>query len=236
MLFMEKKFNILIVDDDRTLTPLVQEYLTAKGMSVAMCHNGDEGLKAFRAGKFDLCVLDVKMPMKDGFTLAREIGEWAPHIPFIFLSSQSEKDSRIRGLTLGADDYILKPFSMEELYLRITAILRRVGPQQHPGKEEVRIYRVGKYKFNPMTRELSIRENVQKMTDTEARLLEFFLKNEGMMIDRKLALKQIWGDDDFLRGRSLNVYVSKLRQFLKNDPAIEILNRHGEGYRLVVKE
>ncbi|HFA47618.1 MAG TPA: response regulator transcription factor, partial [Bacteroidetes bacterium] len=143
---MKTNHNVLLVDDDRTFTPLVQEYLTAKGMDVAMKHNGDDGLSAFLAGDFDLCVLDVKMPMKDGFTLAQEIRERDAKVPFIFLSAQTEKESRIKGLLLGADDYITKPFSMEELYLRIAAVLRRVGQQQQQRSETPLLFEIGKYR------------------------------------------------------------------------------------------
>ncbi|MEZ4954375.1 MAG: response regulator transcription factor [Saprospiraceae bacterium] len=232
---METQPKVLLVDDDRTFTPLIQEYLTAKGMVVEMRHNGDDGLAAFLSGNFHLCVLDVKMPMKDGFTLAQEIRERDAHMPFIFLSAQSEKESRIKGLLLGADDYITKPFSMEELFLRITAILRRVGVQQQQQRETPQVYQVGKFTFSPTTRELTADGFLQKMTGTEAKLLEMFLENESGTIEREQALRRVWGDEDYLRGRSLNVYVSKLRHFLKDDPRIEILNRHGEGYRLVVR-
>ncbi len=231
---MTDKINILLVDDDRTFTPLIQEYLVAKGMSVVLKHNSDEGLSAFRDHTFDLCVLDVKMPMKDGFTLAHEIRERNSQVPFVFLSGQTEKDYRIKGLTLGADDYITKPFSMEELYLRIMAILRRSGYQQQR-IAKTQLLHVGRYSFNPISRELTLDSLVQKLTGTEARLLEMFLESETGAIERDAALKRVWGDEDYLRGRSLNVYVSKLRHYLKDDPAIEILNVHGTGYQLVVR-
>ncbi len=226
--------RILLVDDDRAFTPLVQEYLTAKGVEVEMKHSGEEGKTAFLQGRFDLCVLDVKMPITDGFTLAQEIRSRDPHMPIIFLSAQAEKDYRIKGLTLGADDYMTKPFSMEELFLRIHAVLRRTVAQQQHRRESVPWHELGRYRFNPVSRELHLHTAVRKLTGTEARLLEMFLESPDGVIDREPALKRVWGDDDGMRGRSLNVYVSKLRRYLKDDPDIEILNVHGTGYRLVV--
>lgn len=228
--------HILVVDDDTTLSPFVQEYLESKGLSVSLAHTGEAGLHAFRQGRFDLCVLDVKMPFKDGFTLAEEIRQLDADVAFIFLSSNADKAHRIRGLSLGADDYIPKPFSMEELYLRIAAILRRVGKQQENARpEKDAIYRIGHYRFSPKHQELSLEEDTYKLTGLENRLLELFAAAPSGTIDREKTLQAIWGDEDYLRGRSLNVYVSKLRKLLEKDPEIEILNIHGSGYRLNAK-
>jgi two-component system, OmpR family, response regulator len=224
--------SILLVDDDRAFSPLVKEYLEAKGMQVSLKHNAEEGLKAFREGAFDICALDVKMPMKDGFALAREIRAFDDRIPLLFLTGQTEKEDRIKGLSLGADDYVTKPFSMEELFLRIQAILRRAGAAASRQRETV--YSLGSYRFNPASRDLSGLEETVKLTGIEARLLLLFLESESGLVKREEALKKIWSDEDLLRGRSLNVYVSKLRQYLKDDPGIEILNVHGEGYRLIL--
>jgi two-component system OmpR family response regulator len=227
--------TILLVDDDRTFVPLVGEYLESKGLRVALRHSGDEGLDAFRRGQFDLCVLDVKMPLKDGFRLAEEIRALAPGVPLIFLTGETAKEQRIRGLTIGADDYVTKPFSMEELFLRIMAIWRRVGQQAQRKRQENPVFQVGAYQFNAASRELTLATQTTKLSAIEARLLQLFCESENGIITRETALRKIWGDDDMLRGRSLNVYVSKLRQYLKDDPAIEILNVHGEGYQLVVR-
>lgn len=232
---MSENPKILLVDDDRTFIPLVQEYLTAKAMDVVLCYNAFEGLEAFKSQHFDLCVLDVKMPMKDGFEMAAEIRELNALIPFIFLTAQTEKDDRIKGLNLGADDYVLKPFSMEELFLRIKAILRRVGIQRQVQLENPSSFRIGAFEFHPQSRELMLGEKMHKLTAIEAKLLELFLETETGLIQREQALKRVWGDEDSMRGRSLNVYVSKLRQILKADPNIEILNVHGSGYRLSVR-
>ncbi len=232
---MAEKSNILLVDDERQFSAMTQEYLEAKGLQVVLRHSGDEGLTTFKEQDFDLCILDVKMPMKDGFTLAEEIRELNEHVPIIFLTGQTEKEHRIKGLTLGADDYITKPFSMEELFLRARNILKRAGTQAQTRKEQSK-YRVGIYDFDATTRELTLNHNIIKLTAIEAKLLQMFCENENGMIERNLALKRIWGDDDFLRGRSLNVYVSKLRTFLKEDDKIEILNVHGVGYKMVIRQ
>lgn len=225
----------MLVDDDRQFSVLTQEYLEAKGFAVALRHSGEEGLQEFKAGRYDLCILDVRMPMKDGFTLAGEIRELDEQVPIIFLTGQTEKEHRIKGLTLGADDYITKPFSMEELFLRVNAILKRAGFRQQEEKEERREYELGRYRFNAYTRELILGDTDIKLTAIESKLLQAFCDDAEGLIDRRLVLKRIWGDEDYLRGRSLNVYVSKLRQLLKEDPNIEILNVHGVGYRMVVK-
>lgn len=231
---MEAAYRILMVDDDRTFSVLTQEYLEAKGLKVSLLHNGDDGLTTFRKADFDLCILDVKMPLKDGFTLAGELRSWRPEIPIIFLTGQTEKEHRIKGFLVGADDYITKPFSMEELYLRVSAVMRRVQVQEK-AKQEIGPYRVGVYSFDARTRELALGGQTAKMSAIEARLLQLFCDSPAGMIEREAALRQIWDDEDMLRGRSLNVYVSKLRQYLKEDPAIEILNVHGVGYQLVVR-
>lgn len=232
---MEAAYRILMVDDDRTFSVLTQEYLEAKGLKVLLLHNGDDGLTSFRKADFDLCILDVKMPMKDGFTLAGELRALRPEIPIIFLTGQTEKENRIKGFTVGADDYITKPFSMEELFLRVSAVMRRVQVQEK-AKLEIGPYQVGTYLFDARTRELALDGKIAKMSAIEASLLQLFCDSPAGMIERETALRQIWDDEDMLRGRSLNVYVSKLRQYLKDDPAIEILNVHGIGYQLVVRK
>ncbi len=227
--------QILLVDDDKAFSALTAEFLETKNLDVTLRHSGDDGLSAFRSNQFDLCIFDVKMPMKDGFTLAREIRQANNHVPIIFLTGQTEKSQRIEGFHAGADDYVTKPFSMEELHLRIAAILRRTVRQQDQASQEIATYEVGLYHFNPHSRELTLHGNLLKMTAIEARLLELFCQSKNGLIDRTTALRRIWSDDDLVRGRSLNVYVSKLRQYFREDPRIEILNVHGEGYRLVVR-
>lgn len=226
--------HILLVDDERQFSQMTTEYLEARGYQVRMAHSGDEGLKSFREDAFDLCILDVKMPMKDGFTLAGEIREINADVPIIFLTGQTDKEHRIKGLTIGGDDYITKPFSLEELVLRIENILKRIRIQMVT-RAKSQYFEIGRFHFNPNTRELKLEGEPVGLTGIEARLLRLFCESEDGMVSRDLALKRIWGDDDYLRGRSLNVYVSKLRNYLKQDPRIEILNVHGVGYKMVVR-
>jgi two-component system, OmpR family, response regulator len=225
--------QLLLVDDDLTLSPLTREYLEAKGYHVTLRHSGDEGLAAFKSGKFDACILDVRMPLKDGFALAADIRQIEPDMPVLFLTGAVQKEDRIRGLALGADDYITKPFSMEELYLRVRNILKRSVVQQK--NNEKAIHEIGLYRFDTGARELHGPEQTLKLTAMEARLLQLFCESDHGIIRRDTALQRIWGDEDMLKGRSLNVYVSKLRTFLAADERIEILNVHGEGYQLVLR-
>jgi two-component system OmpR family response regulator len=232
---MKKKVHILFVDDERQFSAMTQEYLESKGFRVSLRHSGDQGLAAFKNGDYDLCILDVRMPLKDGFTVAQEIRSLNEHIPFIFLTGQTQKEDRIRGLSLGADDYITKPFSMEELYLRIHNIMRRVRFEQEERSRQAK-YELGQYAFDATTRELSAGNGITRLTAIEARLLQLFCEHANEVVERDLALRRIWGDDDFLRGRSLNVYVSKLRAYLREDERIEFLNVHGVGYKMVIRD
>lgn len=228
--------HVLLVDDDRQFSGLTQEYLEMRGLRVTLRHSGDEGLATFRDGDFDLCILDVKMPMKDGFTLATEIRQYNDRMPLIFLTGQTDKENRIKGFTLGADDYVTKPFSMEELFLRIQAILKRAAGTKTGLSASSSEVRIGRYHFYPDTRELSFDNGkLHKLTAIEAKLLRFFLESENGTIERETALKRIWSDEDMLRAKSLNVYVSKLRNYLQDDPSIEILNVHGIGYQMIVR-
>ncbi|MBK8557819.1 MAG: response regulator transcription factor [Lewinellaceae bacterium] len=231
---MKTNHHILMVDDDQMFSALTQEYLQSRGLNVKLYHSASDALNAFRENEFDLCILDVKMPIKDGFTLAEEIRNNHPLLPIIFLTGQAEKESRVRGFNIGADDYVTKPFSMEELSLRIQAILRRVKVQESQ-KVEFKVFEVGKFQFNSQTRELSHITRQIKLSAIETRLLQLFCESNNGMIERETALRQIWDDEDMLRGRSLNVYVSKLRQYLQADGNIEILNVHGVGYQLVIR-
>jgi two-component system OmpR family response regulator len=226
--------HLLFVDDDRAFSPLVCEYLATKGLKTTLCHSGVEGVETFQNGAFDLCILDVRMPFKDGFAVAREIRGLDPDVPFIFLTGEAAKENRIKGLQLGAEDYVTKPFSMEELYLRIQVVLRRSGNKSGAQPQQAN-YQVGRYTFSPAARELALDGQTTKLSAIESKLLLYFCDANQGIIDRDTALRRVWGDDDRLRGRSLNVYVSKLRQYLKDDPGIEILNIHGEGYQMVVR-
>ncbi len=226
--------KLLFVDDERLVSVLTQEYLEAKGYIVTLRHSGDEGLATFKAGDFDCCLLDVRMPLKDGFSLAADIRELDPDMPIIFLTGASQKEERIQGLSLGADDYITKPYSFEELHLRLKNILKRTGNLKKE-KATQSNYEIGHFIFDMHSRTLQGLGQTEKLTAIEAKLLHLFLQSDQGVIRRDIALQKIWGDDDMLKGRSLNVYVSKLRQYLAADIRIEILNVHGEGYQLVVR-
>ncbi|WP_225865757.1 response regulator transcription factor [Dyadobacter aurulentus] len=226
--------SLLLIDDEVQYSELTKEYLEMKGCKVMLKHDGQAGLDAFKLHSFDLCVLDIKMPKKDGFTLAEEIKEINETTPIIFLTGQSLKEDKIKGLTLGADDYLTKPFSMEELYLRIRAILKRVKVQQKT--TQINQYHWGLSNFDPELRELTVTGEKIKLTSIEAKLLRLFCEHQNKVLTRDVAMMGIWGDEEHYRGYSLNVYVSKLRKFLKADPSVEILNLHGEGYKLVFKQ
>ncbi len=226
--------KLLLVDDDLTLSPLVKEYLEGKGMHCTLCHNGKDALALFNEKDFDLCLLDVQMPMKNGFDLAREMVSFKPNVPFLFLTGQSEKEDRIKGFEYGAEDYILKPFSMQELALRIKAILRRTSNPitSISGKDPISI---GTFVFYPEKRELIQGDHVQRLSEIESKLLSMFIHAPDGMILRDHVLKQLWKDEHMFRDRSLNLFVSKIRNYLKADASIEILNIHGTGYRMIIR-
>lgn len=226
--------HILLVDDDITLSTMTCEYLESKHFQVTQRHQADMGLAAFTAGSFDLCILDVQMPGQNGFDLAINIRKRNELIPIIFLTGKVSKEDRIRGFEVGADDYITKPFSLEELYLRIKAIQRRLSPQ-NPSNITGE-FTIGKYHFHPDTQSLYYDQSVIKLTTTESRLLALLCEKNGKPLKRHDALIQIWGDDDYFKGKSMNVFITHLRARLSRDPRIVILNLHGEGYKLVVRE
>ena len=225
--------KILLVDDDRSLSPMVKEYLEAKEFSCSLHHNAYDALEDLKKNNFKLCILDIKMPLKNGFQLAEEIKILKPDTPFLFLTGNIEKDDRIKGLEAGADDYITKPFSMQELYLRIKTILKRTE-MYHTIRKSISQFDLGKFKFNAESREIVDSTYQIKLSAIEAKLLKMFCEAPDGIVIRDHALKQIWDDEHSFRERSLNVYVSKLRSYLKSDPNIEILNIHGTGYRLLI--
>jgi two-component system, OmpR family, response regulator len=227
--------RLLLVDDDRTLAPLVREYLEAKGYICQLHHNAYDAMADLQQKTYDLCVLDVRMPMKDGFTLAAEIKRDYPTLPFLFLSGESSQEQRIRGLEQGADDYITKPFSMQELYLRVKTILRRVYLAEKM-LTKATAHTLGQYRFDPASREIYREGKTQKLSAIEAKLLEMFCTAVDGLVLRDQALRMIWSDEHHFRERSLNVYVSKLRSYLREDASLSILNIHGTGYKLIVRE
>ena len=213
---MEERLRILLCEDDENLGMLLREYLQAKGYNADLLPDGESGYKAFLKGKYDLCVLDVMMPKKDGFALAQEIRTVNGEVPIIFLTAKSLKEDILEGFKIGADDYITKPFSMEELVLRIEAILRRVKGKK--GKE-ITMYKIGKFTF-----------------DTQKQVLNLLCAHVNEILERNFALKTIWIDDNYFNARSMDVYITKLRKHLKPDPSIEIINIHGKGYKLIAPD
>ncbi len=227
---MEEKIKILLCEDDENLGMLLREFLQAKGFNADLFPDGEKGYKAFLKGKYDLCVLDVMMPKKDGFTLAQEIRNVNGEVPIIFLTAKNLKDDVLEGFKLGADDYITKPFSMEELVVRIDAILRRVKGKKD---REVTLFRIGKYTFDTQKQVLVSGDSTQKLTTKESELLALLCSHMNDILERNYALKTIWVDDNYFNARSMDVYITKLRKLLKGDPSIEIINIHGKGYKLI---
>jgi DNA-binding response OmpR family regulator len=227
---MEEKIRILLCEDDENMGMLLREYLQAKGYNADLYADGDAGYKAFVKGKYDLVVLDVMMPKKDGFTVAQEIRTVNPTIPVIFLSARSLKEDILSGFKIGADDYITKPFSMEELVLRIEAILRRVKGKK---EKKVTMYKLGRFTFDTQKQTLLIDDKTTKLTTKESELLSLLCAHVNEILERNYALKTIWIDDNYFNARSMDVYITKLRKHLREDPAIEIINIHGKGYKLI---
>ena len=230
---MDDKIKILLCEDDENLGMLLREYLQAKGFVAELCADGEAGFKAFLKTKFDICVLDVMMPKKDGFTLAQEICTANTDVPIIFLTAKTLKEDILEGFKLGADDYITKPFSMEELVFRIEAILRRTKGKK---SRESTVYRLGQFTFDTQKQLLPIGEKQTKLTTKENELLALLCSHSNEILQRDFALKTIWIDDNYFNARSMDVYITKLRKHLKDDPQIEIINIHGKGYKLITPE
>lgn len=231
------KLRILLCEDDENLGMLLREYVQAKGYLCDLYGDGDAGYKAYMKGRYDFCILDVMMPKKDGFTMAQEIRALNADIPIIFLTAKSLKDDILEGFKIGGDDYITKPFSMEELLFRIEAILRRVKGKK--GKDVV-AYRLGNFTFD-VQKQLLIHESLEgqkqaKLTTKESDLLGLLCSHANEILERNFALKTIWIDDNYFNARSMDVYITKLRKHLKDDPSIEIINIHGKGYKLIAED
>jgi len=230
---MEDKLNILLCEDDENLGMLLREYLQAKGYNAELCPDGEAGYKAFVKNKFDICVLDVMMPKKDGFTLAQDIRSANAEIPIVFLTAKTLKEDILEGFKIGADDYITKPFSMEELTFRIEAILRRVKGKK---SREVSVYQIGRFQFDTKKQILTIDDKSTKLTTKESELLCLLCSHQNEILQRDFALKAIWVDDNYFNARSMDVYITKLRKHLKDDEQIEIINIHGKGYKLIIPD
>jgi DNA-binding response OmpR family regulator len=228
----KKKYKVLLCEDDSNLGLVLKNYLELDEYEVTLERDGRLGLAAFQREKFDLCLLDVMMPHVDGFTLAEEIRDIDPDVPLFFLSAKTLKEDIVHGYKLGADDYITKPFDSEVLMLKIKAIIKR-NEEDHKISDNQE-YDLGAYHFNPKLRELKHGDQVQILSPKENELLKMLSEHKNDVLTREKALKKIWGSDTYFNGRSMDVYIAKLRKFLREDSSIEIVNIHGNGFRLVV--
>lgn len=230
----QKKAKILYVEDDLALSYVTKDNLELRGYEVAFEKDGKSGLNAFSHNDFDLCLLDVMLPEMDGFTLARKIRKKDHNIPIIFLTAKSMKEDKIAGLTLGADDYITKPFSIQELVLKIEIFLKRSRIIEKKIDSDF-ISDIGNYTFNYSNQELKLEKEIKRLTIRETELLKLFIENKNQILKKEIILHKVWGDDSYLNSRSLDVFVSKLRKYLKSDPRIKINNIHGIGFILTIE-
>lgn len=227
------KVKLLLVEDDVNLGTILREYLAVKGFEVEHSFNGEDGFKMFNGGGFDICILDVMMPKLDGFTLAKQIRKIDANVPIVFLTAKTMAQDKIEGFKLGADDYITKPFNAEELLFRINAILKRTKPSANGSESSTHLFTLGSYSFDYNKRILSTEKKEQKLTTKEAELLRLLCVNANKSLERTFALKTIWNDDNYFTARSMDVYIAKLRSYLKDDESIEIVNQHGSGFKLI---
>ena len=230
---MNLGIKLLVAEDDPNLGTILKAYLTQKGYTVVWAKDGEEALTMFDAEDVDACILDVMMPMKDGFAVAKEIRKVDKKVPIIFLTAKNLEEDKLKGFEVGADDYITKPFSMEELVLRIEAILRRVKGKKN---KESTLYQIGQFTFDTQKQLLTMGEKQTKLTTKENELLALLCSHANEILQRDFALKTIWIDDNYFNARSMDVYITKLRKHLKDDPQIEIINIHGKGYKLITPE
>lgn len=227
--------RILLVEDDPNLGLLLEEYLHLKGkFEVVLCADGDEGLKAFTKDHFDLLILDVMMPKKDGFTLGKEVRKINQDVPIIFATAKGMIEDKTQAFNLGGDDYITKPFRIEELLLRINALLKRAASAEKKEEEKQVFFNIGKFRFDYTSQMISLDDKHQKLSTKEAELLRLLCVHKNEVLTREEALLNIWHDDNYFNGRSMDVFLSKIRKYLKDDPDVEIINVHGRGYKLLV--
>ncbi|MDP1727190.1 MAG: response regulator transcription factor [Bacteroidota bacterium] len=227
------KPRILLAEDDESLAYLIKDNLELFGFEVCHCENGISAFEAFENSDFDLCLFDVMMPVSDGFTLTQKIRNSNKDIPIIFLTAKGLKEDKIKGFRAGADDYMVKPFNMEELIFRIRVFLKRSGSGKQNSQAD--FIKLGSYIFSHQNFELTHEKATKKLTQKEANLLKLLCKHEGSMVKRETILKEVWGTDDYFAGRSMDVFISKLRKYLQYDASIEIINFHGTGFKLATK-
>lgn len=229
--------KILIVEDDPNFGSILRDYLSLNDYQITLAKNGIEGFEKFKKEDFDLCILDVMMPYKDGFTLAKEIREKNETVPLIFLTAKSLKEDVLKGFKIGADDYLTKPFDSEVLLAKVKAILNRAASSTKDVDSEEYQFTIGTFAFNSKLRFLNHQDKEQvKLSPKENQLLRLLALHINDLMPRELALNKIWRDDNYFTSRSMDVYIAKLRKYLSKDPKVKILNIHGEGFRLVVSD
>lgn len=228
------KAKILLVEDDANLGFVIKDNLKHKGYDVKLCRDGAEGDQVFAESQFDLCILDVMLPKLDGFSLARSIRQRNTHVPILFLTAKAMVEDRLEGFNTGADDYIIKPFSLEELFCRVEVFLKRTK-NQTAQSENSKLIPIGQFEFDCSNFILKNQGSQKALTSREAEILKQLCFNKNKLIKREELLMAVWGDDDYFLGRSLDVFISKLRKYLKDDPAVQIVNYHGVGFKLEVQ-
>jgi len=231
---MSDKQRLLLVEDDPSFGSVLKDYLIINDFDVTHAIDGEDGLTKFKEDEYDLCILDVMMPKKDGFTLGKEIKELKGDQPLIFLTAKNMREDVLNGYKIGADDYILKPFDSEVLLYKIKAVLQRNSGEEE--KFEQDDFKIGRFQFNAKLRQLIYEGKSQKLSPKENELLRLLAIYKNDLMPRDIALTRIWHDDNYFTSRSMDVYIAKLRKYLKQDPAVEIVNIHGEGFRLLVQE
>lgn len=229
---MSKNIKLLLAEDDTNLGNLLANYLKAKSFDVTLCVDGEIALMRFQESLYDFVILDVMMPVKDGFTVAKEIRKTDKETPILFLTAKAMKEDKLTGFNVGADDYLTKPFSMEELVARINAILKRSYKE---GKRETE-FSIGDIQYNYLEQRILIGGETKKLTTKENELFHLLVKHEGEVLDRNEALNHVWGDDNYFNGRSMDVYITKLRKYVSKSSKVEIMNVHGKGFRLLIKK
>jgi len=228
---MNDKVKILLAEDDANLGTLLANYLKAKSFDVTLCVDGEIATNRFKQSVYDFVILDVMMPMKDGFTVAKEIRSTDKEVPILFLTAKSMKEDKLAGFEVGGDDYLTKPFAMEELLARINAILKRSYKE---GKKETN-FNIGDINYDYLSQVVKNKNFEKKLTTKENELFYLLVKNNGEVLDRNEALKHVWGDDNYFNGRSMDVYITKLRKYLSESSKVEIVNVHGKGFKLLAK-
>lgn len=226
---MNLGIKLLVAEDDPNLGAILKVYLSQKGYNVMLATDGESALEIYNKGDVDACILDVMMPKKDGFTVAKEIRRYDKRVPLLFLTAKNLESDKLKGFEIGADDYITKPFSMDELLARLNATIRRSFDESKPDRN---IFQIGQYVFDYTHQSLSINDNTRQLTAKECDLLRMFAVNFNQLIDRNSTLQKIWKDDSYFAARSMDVYITRLRKYLRDDPSVKIINVHGVGFKL----